>query len=645
MTFGASPPDSGPQRLASVVPLIPVWRLDRAFDYRVPHSLGVEVGSLVRVPFGRRRVRGVVVEVERRVPDRPLEDVAGLVVAPPMCPPPLDRLISWVSERYCAPRGLAFRRVVPPRVRVGVGAPVALRGGPAPRRILAYAGGADLVADIERARPVSWSLQTVPGDDRGEVISELVAAAGRAGGSALVLVPEVRFGAPTLEALARHWPHLARVDAARPDRDRSEGWLRLATGHGLGAGGRAGVLAPTPRLRLMVIDEEHSPSYKEDRTPRYDARRVGLERARLQAATCVLASPTPSLEAALAVRRGQHRSASPTRAARRGARPVVEVLPLPRAHPLAGALPRRVTAELRAGGRVALLAPARGYARVLWCAACHRSLRCPRCETGLAYDRHPPRPAVTVTPARVRCPRCRFMAAAPRACPKCGSAEWRYLGAGRQRLTEQVRKAWPRATVRGVDVDDLEAPATGRPPDIYVTTWIGTKEVLRPDASLVAVLDADALIRRPEWWAAEGAYHALAEMAGWAGPASKGGRLLVQCSEPGHHAVQAVVRADHGYFVERELEQRAELNYPPFSELLRATAAGPSASRVLELVARECRAGDAIVLGPTRAGGPRGGAPELLAKCPDAHAVALRLRGILGDAPAGTRVSIDVDPR
>ena len=171
--------------------------------------------------------------------------------------------------------------------------------------------------------------------------------------------------------------------------------------------------------------------------------------------------------------------------------------------------------------------------------------------------------------------------------------------------------------------------------------------VLRPDVALVGVLDADALIRRPEWRAAEHAYQALAEMAEWAGPATDGGRLVVQTSEPGHHAVQAVVRGDYRFFLERELPLREELGYPPFSELIHALAVGPSADELIRRVAEACRP-DAGVLGPmaARVDGRRDpNGRELLAKCPDALAVAERLRDILASVPAGNRLTIDVDPR
>jgi primosomal protein N' (replication factor Y) len=453
-------------------------------------------------------------------------------------------------------------------------------------------------------------------------------------------VPEVRYGAPALDAVVAAWPDAARVDSSVADADRARAWLRLAAGHGLGVGGRAVVLAPAPDLRLIVLDEEHHRSYKEDRSPRYDARRVAVERARLQGAVCVLVSTTPSVETGDRAARGDIRLVEPSRADRRAARPVVEMVEKPSDRALSPALHERMSSVLRQGGRVALLVPRRGFARTLWCASCHRSLRCPRCEAGLAFDR---------SPRLVRCPRCGFRAAPPDACPSCNANEWRYLGAGSERLADQLARSFPRATVGRVDPDVLAADERGPAPapDVYVTTWIGTKPALRPDVALVGVLDADALLRRPDWRAAEQGYQALAAMAEWAGPAGHGGRLLLQTDEPAHHAVQAVVRGDYGYFLERELAARRELAYPPFADLVKLSARGPDAAVVMDEGVAVCRAAAARVLGPIAVRLPGGAEEELqtLVKCADAAAVTPGLRGILTRAPAGTRLRVDVDPR
>jgi primosomal protein N' (replication factor Y) (superfamily II helicase) len=638
MSSGDSAP-SAPQRV-SVVPLVPAWRVDRAFTYSVPEKLAgaLTVGSLVRVPFGNRNVRAVVVEIGAPPADE-LLDVKALIVDEPLTPEPLDRLVAWVADRYVTPRSICLLRSIPPRVRVKVADPEPLGGGPEPSAVARLQGGDALVGAIRGGAAGTWVVRPVASQDRGPLIAELVAAAAGTGGAALVAVPEVRYGAPTLDALTAHWPDAARVDSSEGDADRARGWLRLARGHGLGLGGRAVVLAPAPRLRLIVVDEEHHRSYKEDRSPRYDARRVAAERARLQGAVCVFVSATPSAEAGQRAATRAWGSVVPTRADRRASRPVVELVDKPEDRALSHLLHDRMAAVLRDGGRVALLVPRRGFARSLWCASCRRSLRCPRCEAGLAFDR---------SPRRVRCPRCAYTAGPPDACPSCGGTEWRYLGAGTERLADQLRKSFPRARVARVDPDVLAAgEPSGAAPDVYVTTWIGTKPALRPDVSLVGVLDADALLRRPDWRAAEEGYQALAAMAEWAGPAGDGGRLVLQTDEPAHHAVQAVVRGDYDFFLERELEARRELGYPPFSELVKLTATGPDGAALMSEAAGVCRKAGARVLGPISVRLPGAAEDELqtLVKCRDALAVTPGLRGILARSPAGSRLRVDVDPR
>ncbi|MDQ4144072.1 MAG: primosomal protein N' [Actinomycetota bacterium] len=631
---------------ASVIPLLPIWRVDRPFDYLVPPELEdrIEIGRLVRVRFGKRNVRGIVVGLAKGLGDRELAPISAVIIDVALAPEPLDRLFEWLARRYGVARGVAYARVVPPRVRFPRPDPVPLRAAEGhSSRLAEYEGGRDLMEAISSGGAGVWSIRALPGEDRGRLISELVDAAAGTGGAALVAVPEVRYGSSILDSLAQRRPELARVDSNQPEGDRSRGWVALASGHGLGGGGRASVLAPAPALRLLVLDEEHHHSYKEDRSPRYDARRVAVERARLQGAVCVLISATPPLETALAVRRGRWQEVVAPRSLRRAARPIVEVVEPAPERSLTSELHDRVRDTLRGGGKIGLLVPSRGYSRALWCASCRRSLRCPACEAGLFYDR-----AGQGGPT-VRCSRCGFRGGAPDTCPTCASSDWRYLGAGSERLAEQIARSFPRASVQRMDPDVLarEDFRSDARPDIYVTTWIGTKPALRPDVALVGVLDGDALIRRPDFRAAESAYQAFSEMAEWAGPASRGGRLVIQCSEPAHHAVQAVVRADHDFFVERELEQRRELGYPPFRELVKVGASGPRAKEVIEEAAVIARKTGARVLGPiaVRVAGPdEDPSQEILVKVADALVVADALRPLLAATPAG-ELRVDVDPR
>ncbi|MBW3595450.1 MAG: hypothetical protein KY391_07705, partial [Actinobacteria bacterium] len=448
MSSGVSSAESAP--VVDVVPLVPAWRLSRTFSYRVPPKLEgkVEPGSLVRIPLGSRKVRGVVVDI--RGPDEgELEDVAGVVIPVPIAPPPLTDLLDWLSDRYVSPRGQTYARVVPPRVRARRHEGSEPPGAEEPKVVPSYRGGVELLRAITEGRSGTWCLRAMLGEDRGRVISELIAAAVPAG-TALVAVPEVRFGSATLDSISAAFPDACRVDSAVGDADRSAGWIALAGGATVGAGGRASVLAPAPSLRLIVVDEESHRTYKEDRSPRFDARRVAIERARLQGAICVLVSTAPSVETGGAALSGAFASVEPSRSTDRATRPLIEFVPKPTDRAISHDLHERIRDTLRDGGRVALLAPVSGYARALWCAECRRSVRCPRCEAGMIYG-HSAR--------EIRCPRCKLDGPAPDTCPNCGANDFRFVGAGSERLSEQLAKSFPRANVVRMDpgrAHDLE---------------------------------------------------------------------------------------------------------------------------------------------------------------------------------------------
>lgn len=629
-----------PTLVASVIPLVPAWRVDRVFDYGVPAELTETVapGVVVTVRFGNRNVRAVVRDVMPG-PTEDLLDITRVVIGTPMAPPPMDELLEWVANRYATQRGVVYSRVVPPRVRVKVDEPRPAMPDRALDTLRTYQGGPDLIDALNGPGGGRlWVLRPLT-DERVAVLADIAAAATRVG-PCIIAVPEVRYGSAVLDGIHDRLGDLRRVDSSRPEGERSAAWVAAARGHrGIG-GGRASVLVPTPELAAIVLDEEHHPTFKEDRSPRYDARRVALQRAALQEATCVFVSPTPSVDIASDPKRDVN-WVEPTRDAARAARPLVELVAPPADWFLSAELQQRMRETLRDGGRVGLLVPRAGFARAVWCASCRRSIRCERCEAGMTFDR---------AGNRIRCPRCGLEHPLPPRCPNCGEAELILMGAGSQKIADQLQRAFPRARVARVDPDSL---AEGELPDpdaqIYVTTWIGTKEALRPDVRLVGVLDADSLIRRPDFRSAETAYQALWEMAGWAGPADGGGRLLVQTADPAHHAVQAVVRADHTFFADRELESRRELGYPPFSELVRVRAMGDAREGWIGRAASAATEAGARVMGPITTRIQGGAIPvearEILVKCPDAQAVAERLRDILASTPAGVRLQVDVDPR
>lgn len=627
--------------VASVVPLVPAWRVDRAFEYLVPDEIAgtISTGSLVRVPFGHRKVRGIVVSVGEQVPERELESVLKAIVDVPLAPHPLGALLEWVAERYTTPRGRVFDRIVPQRVKVRVGEPPRLRALEQESLLRSYTGGDPLLAAASSGTPGAWCLQVLPGADRAALFAELIGVSSSAApGAAIVCVPEVRFGSSVLRGLEERWPEAVRVDSSVGDAERARGWMAGAVGYPLLLGGRSAVLAPAPDLKLIILDEEESRTYKDDRSPRIDARRVALERARLQGAVCVLASTTPSVETGWAATQGHFGWAAPRREAAKAARPLVLTVESPDGG-LAPDLHRVVRDVLRSGGKAGLLVPQAGFARALWCASCRRSIRCPSCEAGMTYERDR---------RSLRCPRCKLRKAAPELCPYCGANDFRYMGAGSERLAEQLARAFPRSTIRRADPETIASSGEHldfADADIYVTTWMGTKSAIRPEVSVVGILDADVLIRRPDFRASELAYQAFAEMSEWAGSAGAGGRLLIQTTEPRHHAVQAIVRGDYGFFLERELAARRELGYPPYSELIKVRTSGPLAEDLIALAKEAAASSGARILGPIQVRHGSEHSLEILIKAADAGVVASKLRVILPNVPTGSRLRVDVDPR
>ncbi|MDQ3878717.1 MAG: primosomal protein N' [Actinomycetota bacterium] len=626
MSSSASQAD--PLRIAGVLPLVTAWRVDRIFDYTCD-DLDLAPGMLVQVPFGGRTVRGIVTEVRTGIPERELQAIKKIVLETPVAAPPLDRYLTWLADRYLVPRPQTYERMVPPRVRVSI----ADRVTPPPRvsggALASYIGGRELLDAVSVGRPGIWCVRPPWGTDRGALVTELVSAAP---GPALVTVPEVAFGSKVVDALVDARPDAVRIDSMQEPIDRARALITLARGGSLGIGGRATVFAPNPDLSLIVIDDEHDRSYKEERTPRVDARVALMQRARMQSATCVLISAHPRVETGYGALRGEIGYVHAERSVERAARPHVEFVDKPRDAAISHRLHRAIKETLARGKRVGLLVPASGYARALWCAQCRRSVRCPRCESGMRYDR---------AGRSVDCPRCGLRKTPPDSCPNCGSTDLRYLGVGSERLEEQISRSFPRARVARVDPATVGAAGTANEVDIYVTTWIGTKPALRPDVALVGLLDADALLRHPDFRAQEHAYQAFSEMAEWAGPKATGGRLLAQTEDATHHSLQALARGDYDFFLQRELEARRELLYPPFSELIEVRARDAE-STGLQRAAQICAAHGARVLGPAPLRAGEGSA--IVAKCRDAQEVAVSLRDLASSAD-GRMLSFDVDPR
>ena len=435
-------------------------------------------------------------------------------------------------------------------------------------------------------------LQGVTGSGKTEVYLQTAAKVLDEGGGAIFLVPEIgltpqflsrfraRFGEETVGVL----------HSGLTERERFDEWRRIGSGHArLVIGPRSAVFAPVHDLRLIVVDEEHDNSYKQEEGVRYNARDVALTRCAQGKAIALLGSATPSLESLHLAEQGRIRLISmPDRVSGRPMPPVeiVDLRQYPTEDPDSpGALlspPLRDALEenLEAGGQTILLLNRRGFATVVLCTSCGTHFRCDDCDVSMTYHgrRH-----------QVMCHWCGKTLGMPDVCPACqGRDTLRLTGRGTERLEEEMLALWPEMRVDRMDADTTRSRSSHRRildrfRDGDVDVLVGTQMVAKghdfPKVTLVGVLHADAALHLPDVRSAERTFQLIAQVAGRAGRADLPGRVLVQTWHPDHHAIRRAAEHDHAGFVARELPLRQGLGYPPFWRMCMFRISSPEEGR------------------------------------------------------------------
>jgi primosomal protein N' (replication factor Y) len=469
----------------------------------------------------------------------------------------------------------------------------------------------------------SFLLHGVTGSGKTEVYLRVIAQARAARRGALVLVPEIAL-TPQLAARfrARFGEDVAVLHSALPPRERLAAWRRLRAGEvGIALGARSAVFAPVRALGVVVVDEEHDPSFKQEEGVRYHGRDLAVVRAQQAGALAILGSATPSLESAYNVTRGRFsRLSLPDRATPRPL-PTVEIVDL-RRHPpgpdglLSAPLADALGAALSAGEQSILFLNRRGFSTVMLCRACGQVVRCENCVVSMTYHRGR---------SSLCCHYCGRTTPVPVHCPSCHAARIERLGTGTERVEAVVRERFPDARVARLDRDtagsgsarDLDAILRRMQAgeiDLLVGTQMVTKGHDFPGVTLVGVLQPDQGMHLPDFRAAERTFQLLEQVAGRAGRGDRPGRVIVQTYAPDHPAIAAVARHDYEGFVRDELGERRTADYPPFARMI-----------VLRIDAREAAEARAGAMAAAQAARGAGGA-AVTVRGP-AEAPLSRLRG------------------
>ena len=628
---------------ASVFPLVSARAVARAFTYEAPEGVGK--GAVVSVPFGRSQVRGVVVGLEDAPPLGVKAAPVGRVLDE--LPPALVDLALWLAEYYGSTPARALE-LVAPRMRARRGErkplPTGLPGEAAPASLTAEqeAALARIVEGIDAGKG-RFLLYGATGSGKTEVYLQACAAALERGLGAIVLVPEIALTPQALGRFqARFGERIALLHSALTEAERRDERERIASGEArVVVGARSAVFAPVRGLGLIVVDEEHDQSYKQDSDPRYDARTVAAKRASLEGAVAIFGSATPRPESWAALDRLELGGRLV------GRLPPVRVVDLRReaGYPLSAPLLAELGKVAEGGGKAILLLNRRGLAPAIHCRTCGVTRRCPNCDVALVLHAD-----------SLQCHHCGFREAAPELCPECGSAELARIGAGTQRLERELAARIPELELIRLDAetkDPLAALERFAAADRAVL--LGTQMVAKghhfAGVALAAVVDADTGMALPDFRAEERTFQLLTQLAGRSGRDAPG-RVLVQTFQPDARTVELAARHDVEGFLAGELERRQALGYPPFRHLVRIVVSGrePEAPmRALEEL-KAALGGDEL-LGPAPILRLRGRhRAQLVAKTERPGALAARAAQALAAAApamrkAGLSVVVDVDPQ
>jgi primosomal protein N' (replication factor Y) len=502
----------------------------------------------------------------------------------------------------------------------------------------------------------------VTGSGKTEVYLQALSEVVRRGQQAIVLVPEIALTPQTVARFRARFKRVAVLHSHLTDAERHQQWRAIQRGEAdVIIGARSAVFAPAPRLGLVILDEEHESTFKQQNAPRYHARDVARTRCRLERAVLLLGSATPSLES---YQRGLIGRSTILKLKERvggGAFPdtivadLNQVVPGTRVRFLSDRLRALMDQTLARGEQVILFLNRRGFATGAWCNACGVPLKCPHCDIALVFHRRI---------GRVLCHYCGHEQRLPDTCTTC-QKPFRLSGFGTERVEDEVRNFFPRARVARMDSDTMKARGAHeavlaafreRNVDVLVGTQMIAKGLDFPDVTLVGVVSADTTLMIPDYRAAERTFSLLAQVAGRAGRSDKGGIVLVQTRNPDHFAVRLALLHDFETFARYELDARRKDGYPPFGHLARVVIQGPkedeaekAATHLRDRLGEWCADDSVEILGPAPA--PIAKINEqfrfhVIAKARQRSGIARFVRIVRTEPrpPGQVRVLLDVDP-
>ena len=588
------------------VEIITSLPIDRTFQYRVPDTVEfpAEIGKRVHIPFRTSKRVGYIVKLEDTPMVEDPRELIDIIDDKPIFTGEMIRLAEWIKDNYYCSWGEALEAMIPGALKHGK-ISMSQRIIDEPRNVeptqphVPNKEQASVLVDINRCideeRHDVFLLHGITGSGKTEIYLQAMENVIARGSSGIMLVPEISLTPQTVERfMSRFGDKVAVFHSGMLESARFAEWQRIRSGEAkIVVGPRSAVFSPFEKPGIFIVDEEHEPSYKQDDVPRYHAREVAIERARMAGVPVILGSATPSLESYHKAMKGEYRLVELSQRIKEKELPKVKLVDM------------RMDFDTRSGRKVIsrvmeealkkdiakkqqalIFLNRRGFSTFVLCRKCGYTVKCSKCDSPMVF--HKPKNALI-------CHYCNVRIAPPEICPSCNGDYLMYKGTGTQKVEKELKVILPDARIERMDSDTMSKRGsherilkdfTDHKIDIIVGTQMIAKGFDFPKVTQVGVVSADANLNLPDFRSGERTFNLITQVAGRAGRGDLGGEVIVQTFTPEHYAIHLAAKHDFHAFYDREILTRQELMFPPYVNLVKITLRSRIEENVIKSIER-----------------------------------------------------------
>jgi len=593
-------------KFAEIVFAIPV---NRVFHYSIPAKLvdTIAIGKRVWAEFRNTDKVGYIVGLSDEAPISNVKPIKSIIDKEPIISKHMTEVCRWISETYLSSLGEAIAATIPGVLKGGK-VSVKPKSGfeeetiSHPDKSLPHTLTEEqtkalnhVLSEIEKESFVTFLLHGITASGKTEVYLQAIERVLSKGKTSIVLVPEIALTPQTVERfMARFGKSVAVVHSALVGSMRYREWKRIRDGEAkIVVGARSAIFSPTTNLGLIIVDEEHETTYKQEDVPRYHARDVAMLRGRLSNCPVILGSATPSLESYHMAEKGQIELVKLTKRIDDRNLPKVKIVDMrmelatkKKIVMFSKILVDSIQRCLDKKEQIMIFLNRRGFSTYVSCKKCGFVLKCKRCDTTLVHH---------YEKKSVICHYCNYRQSPPEICPHCNSSYMRYFGIGTEKVESEIARLFPGARIARMDTDATSKRGSHgailgefkrHKLDILVGTQMIAKGHDFPKVTLVGVVNADVTLNLPDFRAGERTFNLLTQVAGRAGRGEDGGEVIVQTYVPDHYAILHVYKHDYEKFYHEEIKSRKELAFPPFVHMAKLTLRSRNEKRTIDAAHR-----------------------------------------------------------